>query len=329
MAPRSLKNTVDEAEKAPPKRKRPGRASLKAEKLPDETSEKKPSKKFDNDFIHEAMERADEAYQREKDNIAEAYEDLEFLGGKQWPDWAQKERAAEGRPILTFPVLSQFVRQIAGDMRLMKPSIKATPADGQAKPVVAELISGMIRYIENRSEARVAYALGGDQQVSCGSGAWRVTTEYAEETTFNQEIRIVAIDDSVSILWDTDSILPTREEAEWCFVPVDMSRRKFEKKYPDVPVSDFASYDRRFQAYWTDKDRVRVAEYWERRPAKRKLALLSDGSVHDLTGKSDEEISAYKAQNQVERIEDKDGHKVYRSLITLGHVLEEPKEWAG
>jgi len=297
--------------------------------LPKSDAAPAPAKSIDDDFLKVALERADEAYRHEADNMMEAYEDLAFKAGDQWPAWAKQQRETQRRPILTINRVPQFVHQVTGDMRLMRPAIKATPADGLAKPEIAELISGMIRYIENRSEARVAYAIGADSQVSCGLGHWRVTTEYAQETTFNQEIRIVQIEDGISALWDPDAILPTREDALYCFVPVDMSREKFERLYPDAPVEDFADYDSRFHSYWFDADRVRVAEYWEKREAVRTLALMRDGSLLDLTGWETDEIEALQLSGRVQKIEERAGHKIFRSLITLGHVLEGPTEWPG
>jgi len=309
-----------------PKKRKPRVAgTLKKPALP--SAAEKPARKIDNDFLRIAIERAHAAHQRERDNMQEAYEDLEFLAGNQWPQYAKQQREAEERPCLTINRLPQFVRQVTGDIRLMKPAIKAVPIDARAKHSIAELISCMIRYIENRSDAQSAYVIGADSMAACGIGHWRVTTEYAEETTFNQEIRIGQIDDGVSVLWDPDSQLPTREDAKWCLVPFDLSKEAYEEKYPDAPVEDFVGFDRQYTAYWQHVDLIRIGEYWERRPAKRELALMPEGGIIDLTGVGEEERAALALEGA--RFETRDGHKIFRSLITLGHVLEEPKEWAG
>jgi Phage P22-like portal protein len=309
-----------------PKKRKPRTAgTLKAPELP--SAKEKPAKKIDNDFLRTAIERAHAAHQRERDNMEAAYEDLEFLAGNQWPAYARQQREAEERPCLTINRLPQFVRQITGDIRLMRPAIKAVPIDARAKAPVAELISSMIRYIENRSDAQSAYTIGADSMVACGIGHWRVTTEYAEETTFNQEIRISQIDDGVSVLWDPDAMLPTREDAKWCIVPYDLSKAAYEEKYPDAPADGFAGFDRQYTAYWQHGDLIRIGEYWEKRSAKRELALMPDGAILDLTGVDEETRAALAAQGA--EFQMRDGHKIFRSVITLGHVLEEPQEWAG
>jgi hypothetical protein len=287
------------------------------------------TQKFDDldDWLKDAIERIDDGWRREETNIAAAYEDLEFRAGEHWPDYAKREREHEKRPIITINDVPQFVRQITGDIRLMKPSIKVIPVDARADEAVAKLLSGMIRYIENRSHAKVAYAIGADSQAAAGVGHWRVLTEYASATTMNQEIRIAHIEDGVSVLWDADAMLPTREDAMWCLVPVDLTERKFKQKYPDVPLEEFAHYGRRFSDYWHHDNRYRVGEFWEKRPAKRKLAVYPNGAAHDVTKADDAAIK--KCTDEGAEVHERDGFKVYRALITLGHVLEEPEEWPG
>ena len=279
----------------------------------------KPAKKIDDAFLRTAAERADEAFNRERDNIEAAYNDLEFLAGNQWPDWARKQREAQDRPCLTENRMPQFKRQVTGDMRLMRPAIKVTVGDSVAKPAIAELIAGMIRRIENRSEAKAAYALAADSQVTAGIGHLRVTTEYAEESTANQEIRIVQVEDGVAVLWDTNAILPTREDAEWCLVPVDYSLSKFKANWPDVNPEDFRSYDKQYAAYWYGDNRVRVAEYWEKQAAQ---ARVHDGRQFGRPHRQDRRRGRGKRRVRVRQDRRRDGHKIFRSLITLGAVLE-------
>lgn len=281
----------------------------------------------EDDFLSQAVKRYDYAYEREEENLREAYDDLEFQAGNQWP--ADAKAAREGRPCLTVNRIPQFVRQVTGDIRQMRPSIKCVPVDNRGDKKTAEVLAGMIRYIENRSDAQVAYTSGADSQVAAGIGHWRVIHEYAEDTTFNQELRVVTIPDGVSVIWDPDAILPNKEDAQFCFVPVDISHASYKERYPDAPVTDFITEQHGKNAQnWIGEDFIRVAEYWEKRPEKRTLALLPDGSVDDLT---DEEDKEYVARLVAEgaRVEQRDGQRVYRSLITLGHVLEKPEKWSG
>lgn len=292
--------------------------------------EKKAPQKADNEDIHkEALKRYEAGYNRDRKNIECAYEDLKFAAPgetNQWEPEALKMR--EGRPILQVSQVPQFVRQITGDMRQMRPAIKVVPTDDRAdKEVAKTVLPGMIRYIEMRSDAQAAYFNGADSQVTCGVGHWRILTEYADQDTFNQEIRIAGIEDGVSVIWDPDAADPERASAMWCFVPVDMSRGAFEEKYPDASADSLGATVPAFFRDWCTDDYVRIAEYWRKVPAKRTLALLPSGSVDDLTDATPEEIEAAKAQGA--RIERRDGYKIERYLVTASEIIEGPDEWPG
>src|ERR1041385_8292182 len=163
----------------------------------------------DDDILKEALENYETAYEYQRANIDEANEDLRFRRGRQEDQWGADAIAMRGnRPCLTINTIPQFIRQVTGDMRQMRPSIKVNPVDSRGDPKTAEVLAGLVRYIENRSFAKHVYTTAGDSQVACGIGHWQVTTEYAGSTTFNQEPRVVGIEDGVSVMWDPDSVLP-------------------------------------------------------------------------------------------------------------------------
>lgn len=283
----------------------------------------------DSEFVRKALQKYERSYDKERTNIVLAYEDLEFRIGEQWPGDIKRERESDFRPVLTINKVPTFVRQVTGDIRLMRPSIRVVPVDSRGDAETAEVLGGLVRYIENRSDARHAYTGAADSQVVAGIGHWRVLTEYADDSTFNQEIRIASVDDGVTVIWDADAILPNKEDAKCCFVPVDISHDAFKERYPDAPLEDFSlTLEGRSTLLdeWFGDDFVRVAEYWERRPEKRTLALLPDGAIDDVTDQP-ERLAELEAQGV--RIEERDSHRVYRSVISSCHLLEGPKPWPG
>jgi hypothetical protein len=288
--------------------------------------------KTDGDDIHaEALKQYERGFQKDRKNIDAAYYDLRFAadedGLSQWDDKSRQERDSQGRPILTVNKCGQFVRQVTGDMRQMRPAIKCVPVDDRGdKEVAKTILPGMIRYIENRSDAQGTYFAAADSQVTAGIGHWRVLTEYADADTFEQELRIAPVEDGVAVVWDPDAILPTREDAMFCFVPVDMSRAAFEQQYPGKSADALTTVPEFFRSWFGD-DHVRIAEYWYKEPAKRTLGLLPDGGVDDLTDAKPDEIAAAKAAGA--RIETRDGFKVRRAVISASDVLEEPTDWPG
>jgi hypothetical protein len=306
---------------------------------PYKASEKPEAKKADgySELMETFRKRYEDAYERERENIDKAYEDLGFAEEEaQWDPDVRRKREADGRPCLTINRLPQFIRQITGKMRQLRPAIKCVPVDGRGDPETAKTLAGMFRYIENRSRAQIVYGKAADSQVACGIGAWRVTTEYSDEQTFNQEIRIDSIDDPVMTIFDPDASRPSKSDAMFCFVPVDMSRRKFEEEFPGKSPVGYEMRAHSAWEGWVSEDYVRVCEYWYKEPTKREVVLMPDGSVDDLTGQPEEivaqkraEVALLEDQGENIRIEVRDSYKVMRCLMSAQDVLEKPVEWKG
>lgn len=286
-------------------------------------------------FHKEALDRYDAAWKRDEENVLEGYADLLFLSGEQWDGKVKDQRELDGRPCLTVNRLPQFCRQITGDIRQRRATVKCVPVDSRGDPDTARIREGMHRYIENRSSAQAVYFQGVDQQVGAGRGAWRVTTEYASETTFEQEIRIEPIEDGLAVLVDPDAVQPAKADAQFIFVGVDMSIAKFKAKYPNAATSDVGGGDARAFQGWYGEDYVRVAEYFFKEPIERTL-LVGAGKVMDLTGAGPEKLAQAEqmvglaADEGVElKLEKRAGYKVKRALISGCEVLEEPKDVPG
>ncbi|WP_458438733.1 portal protein [Methylorubrum extorquens] len=210
---------------------------------------------------------------------------------------------------------------------------------GYGKPTqTADVIAGMVRYVENRSDAPSAYFAAADQQVGAGIGHWKVITEYGSDTTFEQEIRIVGVPDGVGVRWDPDAVLPTREDAKFCFVPVDISRDVYEETYPDHPAAEIGDSELSAagMAEWAGTDMVRIAEYYTKTPVQKTLALMPDGEILDLTDEAAEDhaekmalVEAAKAEGARVRVEKRPGHRVERYVISANAVLDGPTEIPG
>lgn len=291
--------------------------------------------------IHvEALLEYERAFERERSNIEEAYDDLRFRRGRVSDQWDPIALAARvGRPTHVNNKIPQFIRQVTGDQRQMRPSIKVVPVDSKADLQVADVRGGIIRYVENRSHAKYIYNQGGDSQVACGIGHWQVETEYAHAGTYNQEIRISLVEDGVCVLWDADSKPLTREDANHCFVPNDRTTAAFKRDWPDATASGFdislcgTGQSTAFDT-WHHDDFIREVVYWKKKPYERWLALMPDGSVHDLTEKFEGATPAQRKQALAEakasnvRLEKRKSYRICRYLITMAEILEE-KNWPG
>lgn len=275
------------------------------------------------EVIELAKKRFQLAYDNDRENLQEGWEDLKFYSGEQWDSRDILARQQENRPCLTLNQLPRFVRQVTGDMRMSKPAIKVNPVDDSSDPQIAQIYENIIRQIENSTDGRAAYFCGVDSQVVAGVGHWRILADYADDDTFDQDLKILPIRDGLGVLWDPAAELPTREDASYCFVPMDIPKDDFKVQYPDAASEDIETTDKTGET-WFGIDKVRVAEYWVKKPMKRTIALLTDGKTVVIT-KDNAAQYAGMIQKQVER----DSFRVCRYLISGKEVLEGPTDWPG
>lgn len=273
----------------------------------------------------EALERFSAAMSADRTNREDAASDLRFIAGDQWPGEVRALREAQGRPVLTINRIPQFIRQVTGDMRQSRPSMKFAPVDNIADPKVAKLYTGISRHIERQSDADMAYTLAFQGAVGCGIGHWRISTEYVPMAVTEQDIFVRPIPNPLAVLWDPNAKEVTRKDAMFCFVIDTMTREAFETRWPDAVQASIESDRVDYSSlFWYSRDDVRIAEYWYRKRVKRELAQLGDGAVIDLSGVKPElrQFLDIKASRKVEVFE------VEMCLISGSEVLEGPYRFA-
>ena len=249
------------------------------------------SQKNEHDFLFQARQRAIEAYDYHKENMDNANQDINFLYGNQYDPDELAELLENNRIAMTFNKLPQFVNNVIGSQRSNTQTIKVTPTGasiGKEEPKIttqkgkeyklSDIYTDLIRDIEYTSNAKQWYQTSFKHAVEGGFGWLRVITKYQEDG-FDQEILIKGIRDRFSVLIDPRAKEPDRSDANYAFIFGEMSRKEFNKRYPNKS-SDTLAGANEDTTLWYNEDNVIVAEYFRRVPKKKKLLLLSDGSTH-------------------------------------------------
>lgn len=201
-------------------------------------------------------------------------DDQRFAAGDQWPDLIRKGREMSGRPIQTINRLPAFIDQIVGDARQNKPSIKVHAGEDGDEDIAA-IYDGLIRAIQNESNADFAYDTAVENTACFGFGAWRVKTDYESEDSFNQIICIERISDPLSVYFDKNAVLPDYSDARHVTVRVKMTKDDYKARWPKEDESEYKFDD--FTNDWTmGKDQVIVAEYWHKVDEKATLYAVQD-----------------------------------------------------
>jgi uncharacterized protein with GYD domain len=203
------------------------------------------------------------------------------------------------------------------------------PADDVADVDVADVYNGVIRHIEYISDADVAYDTACENQVSYGEGYIRLLTDYCDEDTFNQDIKIGRVRNSFSVYMDPLIQDPTGADARWCFITEDMTKAEYERTYPDAaPITTLMSLGVGDQSIsqWINENTVRVAEYFYVEHEKATLNLYP-GNQTAFDGTQDDK-SLRMLYGKPLRSRQSDRKRVKWCKINGYEILEE-REWAG
>lgn len=229
-----------------------------------------------------------------QDNWKEAQDDLLFLMGQQWPDEIRTERENLGKPCLVINVLPPFVDQVLGDQRQNKPSIVVSAVDNNSDNLkvsniagtkdysLAQVLSGVIKNIEYLSDADTAYCTAFQSAVESGFGYLRILTEYSDSESFDQELRVKAINNQFSVIIDPYAKEYDKSDMRWCIVSENMNKETFKELYPDASTTAGSSVNDFMDGYYMD-DSIKVSEYFEVTEEEIEIALLSDGRVVEVS----------------------------------------------
>lgn len=295
-------------------------------------------------IIQKALATFATAESQEIENRRAFRDDIEFARlSRQWPRQIEQQRQQQQRPCLTINKVAPVIRQVVNDSRLNRPSISVRPVDSNADKETAEIITGLIRNIEQSSDADTAYDTAIDNAVSGGFGYFRINLDYANDIdpatdlenvgaeAFEQDIVFERIVNSLSVYGDPNSRSATSDDWNEAFVFEDMPKAEFESKYPGKVSEGFnGGVD---NTDWLTDNTVRVAEYWLRERTDKAIIAVEfpDAETQILLledyEKRKDEIGELGGQF-IGLPRTIPSYKVTQYILTAAEVLEE-KPWPG
>lgn len=245
----------------------------------------------EREVVDEARDRLKQCVNAWNRNHELAETDIEMRSGDQWDDEVVKQREEDARPTLTFNRLETYIQQVVGEQRKNRPGIHVAPADvdleeeipgqeqtAQGEPIkyrTSDVLEGMIRQIEYRSRSDAARDTAFDQAVGNGFGFYRIVTEYASETSFDQEVRVKRIRNPFSVLMDPAMETVTGEDATFAFISDWITKDEFRNLYDVEPVDELPQGVGEDRTLWWADDKIRIVEYFRKVPVEHTIALVA------------------------------------------------------
>lgn len=203
----------------------------------------------------------------------------------QWPDNARNARGfgtGDERPCLTVNKSAKHCDMVINDALQNKTSVKVRPVGDEATYDAAQVLEGIINHIEYASDAQSHYAQAFKHQVISGLGYLRVTTDYTDDDSFDQDLRVTSVPNPLSVYLDPDHVEPDGSDARFGFVFTDMPRDEFEVQYPEYKdrcVSTALGND----DGWIAEKHVRIAEYFYKVDIKDQLIVFTNPATQAKT----------------------------------------------
>ena len=293
-----------------------------------------------DDLLAEGREAFETCEAAETENRQVGRDDVSFaIEEKQWPDNIEKQRIAEGRPVITVSKLKAFIRQVVNDARQNKPSVKVQPVDSGADIETAKVIAGLIRNIESVSNADIAYDTGNECAVSRGRGYWRVTADHAYDDSFDMDLMIRRVPNPDTVYGDPSSTEADSSDWDTAFVVDWVKEAQFDRDWKGKNKTNFSADISQEQSWARDnggKREIQVAEWWKREKIDKPIVQVRDkrdGAIY-VYGKdqleTDSDLVMLKQLGQLEFMNERvtKSCKVIQRFMSGSEILE-TKDWPG
>lgn len=263
----------------------------------------------------------------ESDNRERVRECIRFVNEKDG-QWEQDISSQLGdRPQYTFDLVGTLKDQIVNEMDQADFDIRIRPAGGDASKDIAATYDGMIRNIENLSDAQRVYMAGADDVVTGGLGGWEITQDWADVDSFDQDLFIKPISDFCNRVWfDSSAELPDMSDAGRVTVYTDMSPDDYKQEFPEGKAESLTVKGKN-EVYHSSKEVVTVGRILWKKLVTKQLVLMTNGAVYERDDEFEKIIDELAAAGiEIKRERSRMSNVVCSRLFDNGGWLKDEKE---
>lgn len=288
-------------------------------------------------IVSEVIERRRRVQDWESVTRYRFVEDLKFSigdsdNGYQWPAAIRSSRDTASKPSLTINIIRQHNLNVSNDLRKNKQSVKFLATGGEGSAESSEAIQDLFRYVERRSHAQDVYTKAREFQIAAGLGYIRLAADYVDNESFDQEIKILPINDPLGVYMDPDAQQKNRSDMNWCIVMDQVPTDEFKAAYPEHAdkARTAALGDDTTDDMFLDENHTLVCEYFRKEPVKRKLlSFVEKGERRTVR---DDKLSAEHFEKLVTdpmtKVREVIDHQVAWYLI-IGNEVVDSAVWPG
>lgn len=241
----------------------------------------------DKDHLN-SLTQLQKAQEDDKDCRDKAREQDSFVlePDGQWEPNVARAIDSARRPRYTFDFTSSAIELVMVDIEDMDFGVNVRPNGGGADKDTAELYEGMVRSIENMSDASGIYRNSCRRVIRRGFDAWLVRNKYTDDFCFDQDLCVEAIPNAINRVWTScDGVKPDNSDSSWTFILESLSPEEYKERYPDGGMQSIDDCtDNEFNEY-NSRDVITIAHKFYLKHKKAKVALMSNGQVFEMDDK--------------------------------------------
>ncbi len=210
------------------------------------------------------------------------YEWIDFVMGDQWREDESKLFERYNKIPLMFNKLGVLMNHLLGDQIQNTPNLQILPDEDIPVPT-AQARAALIKNISLNSDAKTVYQTAYGQAIVGGYGAFRISTEYLHDDSFDQEIKFYDFEDPNRCYWDIAAKHKCKVDGMYSGFKTRVSRKWFRDKFGKDIESQIGttSITEDSTMAFADDDSITLVDDYERQGEKSTIYKLSDGSVVD------------------------------------------------
>jgi len=224
-----------------------------------------------------------EAQKPEQDRRAKVQEQKEFMLISMWDNDIGNAFESNNRYRGEFDQISPINDQITGEMTNSEFAISVAPAGGGATEDTADVYAGLIRNIENISNASALYSQIGKSVVMAGLDGFEVVQKHIDANTFDQDLVFEPIADFYKSVWfDLAAIKQDKSDAMWGIKLKELPASTYKEMFPDgdaVSIGDDMSVTNNNQV--NKFESVTVGQLFYKKAVKIPLVKMTSGAVYE------------------------------------------------
>jgi len=264
----------------------------------------------DQKILIEAYERFEYCSLWESDFRPKFVDDVKFANGDsengwQWPDDLRNSRMLARRPALTINKVQNHVNLVVNDSRQNKAGIVIKPAGTETSFQAAQGLEALIRNIEYQSTATAIYDEMSQNQVEGGIGYGRVQPIFPDALSFDQELRVMPVQNHMNVYIDPDIKQKSGSDAKYGFIFDDILRTEYQREHgKDAPPSS-TPLGEGVGADWIGENHIRQCEYYRIVCKEDTLVYFKEGENEAIFLKSEIPSAMMKSFRAAEAAFDK------------------------